>query len=143
MKPKWVYFMRPIGMLGPIKIGWSAVQENRLNGFMAWSPWPLEIFGRVPGSHSDEIFLHKCFADLHSHYEWFRAEPRLYAAINKIISENSVDSVRGELVPVGDIGRARGPKWTSDKRLQLSNILRAVWAERQRRSRSSPSGPIQ
>lgn len=106
-RPSLVYFIKPIGMDGPIKIGCSSIPADRLKYLSVWSPWPLEIIGAVPGSYADEYFLHKCFADIHSHREWFFGAERLRVAIDAIISANSVDAVRSSLTPIRSIKKKR------------------------------------
>ena len=108
-RQQFVYFMKPIGLDGPIKIGCSHLPISRLEQIAVWAPFPLEIIGRVPGSFADESFLHQCFADLHYHHEWFYAAPKLQAAIQSVIAAGGIDGVRATLVPVG---RIKGGKRT-------------------------------
>jgi hypothetical protein len=96
-----VYFLKPVGMAGPIKIGCSCVPEERLSVLAAWSPIDLELIGSVVGTFQDERWLHRCFADAHHRREWFLATPKLVAAIDAILSAGTVDAVRAELKPVG------------------------------------------
>ena len=77
----FVYFIRQVGGIGPIKIGYSARPKERLSKLQDWSPVPLEVVLTIPGDHKLERNIHECFADLHSHKEWFRAEHRLVRAI--------------------------------------------------------------
>jgi hypothetical protein len=90
-------------MDGPIKIGWSGVPESRLASVLVWSPILLEIAATCDGGRSLELNLHKCFADLHSHGEWFKADPRLTDAVEKIAAgvpvEQAVDlaDMRGSI----------------------------------------------
>lgn len=46
-----VYFIRPVGMDGPVKIGGSGVPKNRLNNLMTWSPFPLEVAATDDGGY--------------------------------------------------------------------------------------------
>ena len=100
-----VYFIRPIGQDGPIKIGSSRCPEDRLATYMRWSPYPLEIVVSVPGTMKTEVAIHCCFADAHSHEEWFRPIPRLLAAVERLIEgvplEEAIDLSRkvGEIRP--------------------------------------------
>lgn len=82
---EYVYFARPVGMDGPIKIGWSNAPEQRILNLMTWSPFPLELVVMISGGRELEKNIHECFADLHSHGEWFRADPRLVDAIYKLV----------------------------------------------------------
>lgn len=81
-----VYFIKPVGMDGPIKIGCSAHTGKRLLMLSNWSPFPLEILVEIEGGFDLEGNIHQCFADLHLHREWFRAHPRLTSAIAAIAS---------------------------------------------------------
>lgn len=82
--PREVYFLKPVGMDGPIKIGCGFEPRERLGSYMALSPYPLEIILTIPGNLALERNIHDCFIDCHSHSEWFRAEPRLLAAIEAL-----------------------------------------------------------
>lgn len=79
-----VYFLRPVGMKGPIKIGYSDQPKRRLKEMMMWSPIPLELFAVVPGDRGLEGSLHRAFRDAKSHWEWFRPIPELIEAINRM-----------------------------------------------------------
>lgn len=79
-----IYFVKPVGMDGPVKIGITKNVEKRLMALSVWSPFPLEIIVWVPGTLEDEKLLHSTFADSHSHREWFAVTPELTDAIEKI-----------------------------------------------------------
>ncbi|MCK1479302.1 GIY-YIG nuclease family protein [Bradyrhizobium sp. 197] len=99
-----VYFIKPVGMDGPIKIGITEkVPERRLKECGSWSPFPLEIIGSAPGRWEDEQFLHACLAEHHSHGEWFRAAPMVLAAMNTVIAEQGFVKVRSHLTPTANI----------------------------------------
>jgi hypothetical protein len=102
-RPQLVYFVKPVGMEGPIKIGCSTWPEGRILSLATWSPFPLELIGAVPGNYRDEAFLHRCFADLHTHREWFRTSPALREAIEAAIAAGGVDVLRARLAPKGNI----------------------------------------
>lgn len=101
-----VYFFKPVGCEGPIKIGCSQWPAERMKSLSVWAPVPLEMIGAVPGTFDDERFLHLCFAKSHSHREWFHASPRLLDAICVILAAGTVAAVRGKLSPEGSIGRS-------------------------------------
>lgn len=84
MSETLIYFLRPVGMVGPIKIGSSWKPVDRMRTFMAWAPFPLEIIATTEGDSKMERIVHNCFADAHSHCEWFRPVPRLLKAIEDI-----------------------------------------------------------
>lgn len=81
-----VYFIRPAGMAGPVKIGISIMPEVRLAAMLPWCPFPLEIVATLACPRSVELRLHHKFEHLHTHREWFRADPELDAVIESINS---------------------------------------------------------
>lgn len=100
---EFVYFIKPIGMAGPVKIGCSFMPGDRLLNLSAWSPFPLEIAVTIPGNVALESNLHDCLFDLHSHREWFHESPRITDLIEKLRSgvpvEEAIDlsDIRGSL----------------------------------------------
>lgn len=66
-----VYFLRPKGMKGPVKIGCSRMHWERVNECMRWSPFPLEVAAIIPGELALERAIHDRLAASHSHREWF------------------------------------------------------------------------
>ena len=91
----YVYFLKPKGMVGPIKIGFTSgpSAEHRLNYYAALSPFPLEMVVRIEANLSHERALHDHFADCHSHNEWFHATPRLLNMIARIKMGEPLDEV--------------------------------------------------
>lgn len=86
---KQVYFLRPVGQSGPIKIGCSATPAKRLRTIEIWSPLLLELVASAPGEHRHEWALHQQFAKQRLHGEWFSISPELSALINHV-AENGV-----------------------------------------------------
>lgn len=82
--PNRIYFIKPVGMPGPVKIGCSADPPKRLLELSTWSPFPLEIVAMADGDFKIERNVHCCFADTHSHREWFHASDRLTAIMARI-----------------------------------------------------------
>lgn len=80
----FVYFMRPIGADGPVKIGCSVAPDSRIKTYQAWSPVPLELVATIPGKWAIEWAFHARFAHLRTHHEWFRASPELTETIEAI-----------------------------------------------------------
>lgn len=117
-KPELIYFIKPVGMEGPVKIGCSSVPAERLETFAAWSPYPLEIAATAPGGYEIERNLHERFAFAHSHGEWFRAVPELVEAIAAIAAGSPVSEAVDFTVKTGRI-RAK--------------ITRQAWPEHTRR----------
>lgn len=103
----YVYFIKPVLMDGPIKVGCSEIPTSRLENLAAWSPWPLMIIGTVPGTIKDEQYLHRCFAKWHSHREWFHSTPELRKIIDEILTAGKLDTFFETLKPVGSIRKRR------------------------------------
>lgn len=129
MSQRLVYFIKPIGLSGPIKIGSSCFPEERLLSFSVWSPFRLELIGAVPGTYGDENFLHQCFADVHSHREWFRSTPSLIEAINKVLAAGSVNILRNLLAPKGSIRGAHRRTYTPEWKRWSSYVHSVRWAQ--------------
>lgn len=125
--PTFVYFLRPIGLLGPIKVGCSAEPKKRLEDFLTWSPLPLEILATVPGSLQDEGFLHRCFAKAHSHREWFHPSPEIQRALTIIMAGGGFTELRAALVEVGTVRKKRSPMSANNRRrLSYASRIRIV-----------------
>lgn len=95
---KSVYFMRPVGMDGPIKIGCSSWPKDRLIELSRWSWCPLEIITHGEGPHLLERAIHKLFAAQRLHMEWFTPCPEMLAGIERVKAGEPVGDAFG-LVP--------------------------------------------
>lgn len=95
----YVYFIKPIGMDGPVKIGCSDIPEARLKALTCWSPFPLEIAVAIPGNMRLEGRLHSTFAQHHSHHEWFLSSPRLRQLIHDLKAGIAVE----EAIQLSDV----------------------------------------
>jgi hypothetical protein len=93
VRERHVYFLRPVGQPGPVKIGCSEAPKERLQTFMTWSPFPLEIAAFTPGWRSEESCLQSMFAADHSHGEWFHASERLTALIEAVAEGVPLDNL--------------------------------------------------
>lgn len=120
-----VYFLRPVGMDGPIKIGYSTDVEGRLKSYSHLSPFPLEIAATTPGDFELEQRLHRAFADDHSHHEWFRAGSALLGVI-AAINAGSFDA--SELPDGRPLKRVRVISPESRRSSSLS--MRLTWLRR-------------
>lgn len=102
----WIYFFKPVGMAGPVKIGCSRKPGNRLAYLARWSPFPLECVGSVVGDIVFERAIHRKFAHLHGHEEWFQASPELMAFIRKALGVSRIDHafalVQGKVTPIAN-----------------------------------------
>lgn len=113
-RPVFVYFLRPIGQDGPVKIGSSVAPEVRLATYMHWSPLPLEIAATLQvAKRSVEGRFHSAFRHLHTHHEWFRADPALTAAIDAIRA--GTFDISG-LPPTMQLYQSRDEYWTPERR---------------------------
>lgn len=81
-----VYFIRPIGMESPIKIGCSVSPDGRRRTLESWCPLPLEIIAEIDGDFQLERRFHARFLDSYIRHEWFHASPELNAAIEQIVA---------------------------------------------------------
>ena len=80
----FVYFMRRVDGVGPVKIGCSKVPLARLEIHQQWSPEPLEIVTSAPGTFRDEQRLHRQFDGCRLHAEWFEAIPALLSMVARV-----------------------------------------------------------
>jgi hypothetical protein len=79
----YIYFIQAEWQ-GLIKIGRSDIgPEKRLAGLRAASACPLVPLGIIWGGRDFEHRLHRRFADLHHHAEWFRPGDRLLRFIER------------------------------------------------------------
>lgn len=99
-----VYFMRPVGADGPVKIGCSTMVEERLRAMSPWAPFPLEIAARIPGDFALEGRFHKKFIADRIHGEWFAAS----AELTDTIASVALGTFDTESLPTG----ARENWWT-------------------------------
>ncbi|QPF81635.1 GIY-YIG nuclease family protein [Bradyrhizobium genosp. L] len=132
MRTGWIYFIKPRGQAGPIKIGFSKSLGERFGSISTASPLLLEIIGSTPGSLEDERFLHRCFAEQHSHGEWFYPSAALHAAIENIL-QKGIQFARETLTEKG-----KDRPWARRKRSDLtksrmSASMRKQWALRRAR----------
>lgn len=79
-----VYFIRPVGMDGPVKIGFGHAPKERCGVLETWSPFPLEVAAQIKGGGQLERRFHALFKDQHSHREWFEWSAELEAVIQAV-----------------------------------------------------------
>jgi hypothetical protein len=87
----YIYFIRPVGSVGPIKIGYSTRTAVRLRELTNWSPVPLEVIVTIPGAYQLETRLHQCFAFAHLHFEWFAPVDPLLRGIDALRNGAAVE----------------------------------------------------
>lgn len=114
-----VYFIKPIGMDGPIKIGCSCRPGNRRQSLEFWSPFPLEIIAEIPGDQRLERRFHARFEAAHIRSEWSHPVPDLLTAIAAIRAGMfGIDTLPA---PRYVTGRKRvGNGWTDKSRLTMT-----------------------
>jgi hypothetical protein len=122
-----VYFIKPVGFDGPIKIGCSALPVSRRDALAHWSPFPLEILAEIEGGLSLERRFHYHFHAWHEHREWFTATPELLTAI-AAINAGTFDVSSLTETPTGSGWRARHQQPSTNGK-QASLTRRAYWAE--------------
>lgn len=92
---KEIYFLRPVGKQGPVKIGFAICAAHRLQVCQAWSPVPLEVAATLAVAGDDhsrrrhhalaiERRFHLKYAAHRLHHEWFAANAALSADIESI-----------------------------------------------------------
>ena len=91
----FIYFIKPVGQDGPVKIGCTRFVDDRLNHLMHWSPVPLEVSAIAPGDFRLERFIHNRFVAQSLHKEWFSPSPALMAAIARVKDGEPLESVFG------------------------------------------------
>jgi hypothetical protein len=78
-----IYFVQPTDG-GLIKIGQTRNSpQKRLAELQIGCPVPLELLGVLPGTIEHERSLHRRFADLRQHNEWFEPGERLLYFIRR------------------------------------------------------------
>lgn len=113
-----VYFIKPVGMDGPIKIGCSQSPTLRKEGLETWSPFPLEIIAEIEGGFALERRFHARHAASHKGHEWFHVTLELLLDI-RAIQEGRFDIEA--LPPPKKIwskggGKPRGAVWSPEKK---------------------------
>lgn len=84
MSERTIYFVKPIGMPGPIKIGSTGNLTDRFASLVGASPIDLELLVTIPGSYELEANIHDCLGRAHIRHEWFAPEPRILALIDAL-----------------------------------------------------------
>lgn len=98
-----VYFVRPVGFKGPIKIGSAIVGRFRRRELEAYSPFRLELLLEIPGGIDLERRLHRRFAYAHSHSEWFHPVDELVFAIEQMLAGIPVEKAINLNGPTHDL----------------------------------------
>ena len=76
-----------------VKIGVSANPRGRIASIQTGNPDPIEVLGVVPGDRELEKELHREFAPLHHRGEWFRDDPAIHAASDRLAAPSVAPAV--------------------------------------------------
>lgn len=118
-----VYFIRPIGMQGPVKIGYSCSPDRRRTSLESWSPFALEIIAEIDAVSSvTERQFHTLFATHLKSREWFHWSPEIQAVVDQINAGTFNLATLPEAKPMP---RKPRPKWTEEQRRRVSYGHRA------------------
>jgi len=79
-----VYFIRPVGMDGPVKIGFTRSPVARLDQINKWVPWELEIAATVGGTLKTELRFHTLLEAHRMRGEWFHGSPDVLAVVASV-----------------------------------------------------------
>lgn len=85
-----VYFIKPEGFDGPVKIGVTVDMAARLRAAACWSPFPLEVIATFEGDASLEHQFHALFEADHLRLEWFAWSPEM-ASVVAAINDGTFD----------------------------------------------------
>lgn len=119
-----VYFARCRGMVGPIKIGCTTNPETRVQALSTWAPFPVEVVVTIPGGFDLEGRIHRRFAHLHSHREWFRADDELLGVIDWLLAGAAIEQATNLDAPTGEIRAKRAWSEVSKRRASYASRLR-------------------
>lgn len=119
---EFVYFIKPCGLYGPIKIGCSQAPTVRLESYMRWSPLPLELIVAIPGTPGLEANIHSCLSRSHSHLEWFHPTDEVCGLIAKLVAGIPIEKAIDLSDRHGQIGPNNKRIW-SDRRKAMAGIV--------------------
>lgn len=85
-----IYFLRPKGEQGPIKIGLSRKPASRLRTYEIWSPAILELAASCHAHMNSEQFLHRHFLGDYLHGEWFEWSEELQQLIDHVAEHETL-----------------------------------------------------
>lgn len=124
----FLYFLRPVGALTPVKIGHSAVPESRLLAMMQWSPVDLDLILTVPADREYETRAHCYLASTHFRGEWFHFSPELEAMISALRARRPLDEAIPETDNPHPVRHDKSHKRTPEARERQSYNSRLYWA---------------
>lgn len=108
-----IYFIKPVGMDGPVKVGCSVSPDNRRKTLDNWSPFALEIVAEFEGGYNLEARFHAHFQETHERREWFSWSQKIadtIAAINEGSFDVSALPIEPVYVAKRHIRKKHGPR---------------------------------
>lgn len=106
----FVYFVKPVGQLGPIKVGHSIYPPSRLVSLQTWSPVELELVSQFEGSLETERAIHERFAQWQVRGEWFEPVDDLVSLAHGIRDGLSIDDLVDLSIKTGKLFRKPNTK---------------------------------
>lgn len=79
-----VYFVKPVGMEGPIKIGSTRNFTKRFRCMNTDSPFELECILWLEGDYDDETKIQTLLLGSHLRGSWFQASDEVLALIERV-----------------------------------------------------------
>lgn len=125
MKKVLIYFMKPVGLPGPIKIGCSRSPAERLKLMATWSPFELEVIAVTAGGLTEEKLIHDRFVHVHERNEWFTATNELMSGITAIQNGASIHEAFDVAHPRGNI-RDAAIKKRNQRYIEKARALSAL-----------------
>lgn len=127
-EPRTVYFVRPVGERGPVKIGCSIRPEKRRQSLQVSERRPLEFAAQIPGSLRDEQRIQSLFWHDHIGGEWFNWSPILQILIDAAArGEAEIENLPPARVRRQPPGKRR--PWTDEQKM-AARLNREAWKGR-------------
>lgn len=111
-----IYFVRPKGQSGPIKIGLADDAHRRLRALEANSPMRLELIATFDGGKDVECRFHEHFLPQQAHYEWFHWSSELQGMIDEIRAGAFDVACLKEAETPAPTQRGKPSFWSPDRR---------------------------
>ncbi|WP_230280240.1 GIY-YIG nuclease family protein [Croceicoccus sp. Ery15] len=127
---KRVYFIKPVGMDGPVKIGCSQSPTSRRDALSTWSPFELEIVAEIEGGFDTEQCFHAMFEEQHQRREWFSWSEQL---------QDVIDSINAGTFDFNDLPGPKRITGNAGKTRRKRTVAECYRASAMRRMHNSPS----
>jgi hypothetical protein len=128
-----VYFIKPIGMDGPIKVGCSFSPDTRRRTLDTWSPFALEIIAEIDGDFDLERRFHALLREWHQRREWFDGTPEVWSVINAVKAGTFDVTTLPEPTNIchnkASSSAAHKASWTPERRMRASYDGRVRWTQ--------------